>query len=46
MHERIIRDNFESIRKIELHNISLTLTAESRGQNSRNVTKLVTVDLL
>jgi hypothetical protein len=44
MQERIMRYKVERIRKIEIYSISLTLIIGQ--QESRNVTKLITVDLV
>jgi hypothetical protein len=46
MQEHIMRDEVKSIRKIKIDGISLKLTADNGRQKSRNVTKLVTVDLV
>jgi hypothetical protein len=32
MQEHIVRDKVESIRKIKIYSLSLTLTADNRGQ--------------
>jgi hypothetical protein len=44
MPEHITRDKVEIIRKIKIYNISLLLTTGVK--NSRNATKLVTIDLV